>query len=884
MTKMRKYLVLSSLLIAAGALHAQSGIPTFQYANSALSGSCSGTPPIQIVFSTGAFYGCVSGTWTLLNAAGSTGFPIIIGSTSIGADSTTTEVTGLSVNGVTLSTAGPNTNFLNESGTYSAPTGGGSPSGPAFSIQAANSGATGFTSDSAILLNTTTHALEVGGAISGNAFTLTNLSAIPAPWTMDVTSPATVLASLGGAPVNAPDFTGGMTVDSPTGGNEGTGTVNVSSGYYVNGIGPMVITYGDPGQFTEYNGSSHYQIQANNQLSSINGNALTAANAGTFGSTNYYVLFSNTVTGSAGDAGPCALNNVWYNAITSAVSGCVSAPVSGSGTKITNGGIFSAYSQDSALEPVGLISNGYAYANGVKAYSYNNLVSDLAGLTSGVVLVGQECDIQPSNPTSAYTGGVCFRAVIPYTGSPSNTGLYPFDAFEISNNVAGTYWTNGINSYIGAFNSSGTVFNINANGTATSSSGNFNCPNLMNAYEAYWTGSANAFERWQLGCVVASGTNPSTDWFKVQHSGAPGGQISNFDLTGGIQLELDGATSGSAFLSVAATGGLLNLGSTNATVDTSGNMTVVSCTGCGGSGGSAFYQPYGGTTTGSVNVMAATISPAPANLAAMLGVPVSFLPNLANTTTTPTINFNSFGAETIVKCGSLALVSGDLSTTAVAVVIWNGTNMQLQNPQNTICQPAANGTFQATTFQISGGTFRASAITGTTTVEGGQQSTNSSQPGALILQGGPNTSTGNAGNVFVEAGAASGAGQQGILNTQQSFTIAAATTIGYTMAMTTTSDKVQPSPIGGFNNVGVAASVGGTTAQIYVVSSGKVLTVFDGTPVVGDVACYPPASTGTIGLAHDNGSTACTLGEALGIVTGQVSGTGSGATATVLIK
>jgi len=281
--------------------------------------------------------------------------------------------------------------------------------------------------------------------------------------------------------------------------------------------------------------------------------------------------------------------------------------------------------------------------------------------------------------------------------------------------------------------------------------------------------------------------------------------------------------------------------------------------------------------------MTATLSPAPASLSAMLGMPTTFLPNLANTTTTPTINFNGFGAETIVKCGSLALAAGDLATNTQAVVIWNGTNFVLQNPQNTICQPNANGNFQAATFQTNGGEFRAGSVTQTTTVQGGQQSTSSSVPGALILQGGPNTSTGGAGSATLEGGAAT-SGQQGFANIQQSFTIASATTVGYVLSMTTTADVVQAAPLGSTNNVGIAATAGGTNAQLYVASHGKILTKFDGTPVVGDLACAPPASTGTAGLAHDNGSTACPTGQKLGVITGQVSGTGSGATATVLVE
>jgi hypothetical protein len=133
-------------------------------------------------------------------------------------------------------------------------------------------------------------------------------------------------------------------------------------------------------------------------------------------------------------------------------------------------------------------------------------------------------------------------------------------------------------------------------------------------------------------------------------------------------------------------------------------------------------------------------------------------------------------------------------------------------------------------------------------------------------------------------GANTSTGQHGSANVRQSFTIAASTTVGYVMSMTTTADKVEPAGLGSTNNVGIATTVGGTNAQLYVATQGALLTVFDGTPVVGDFACAPPTSTGTVGLAHDNGITACPAGQTLGVVTGQVSGTGSGATATVLLQ
>src|ERR1700750_2118218 len=69
--------------------------------------------------------GVVSGTGADCGAGGGSGFPITLGSTSIAASSTTTAVTGLSVNGVTLQSGGSSSLFLNQAGAYVSAGGGG---------------------------------------------------------------------------------------------------------------------------------------------------------------------------------------------------------------------------------------------------------------------------------------------------------------------------------------------------------------------------------------------------------------------------------------------------------------------------------------------------------------------------------------------------------------------------------------------------------------------------------------------------------------------------------------------------------------------------------------------------------------------------------------
>lgn len=309
--------------------------------------------------------------------------------------------------------------------------------------------------------------------------------------------------------------------------------------------------------------------------------------------------------------------------------------------------------------------------------------------------------------------------------------------------------------------------------------------------------------------------------------------------------------------------------------------------------GNGVYVPvggyYGGMATGAVNVLAISLATGldTPTLAQLTGVPITFIPNLANTTTTPTLTINALAATTIVKGTSTALVAGDIPLSTPAVVIYNGTNFILQNPQVGITQTSSVGNFTTgSNLLVTGGQITANSVTGNLTYGSSNAFTisSSSNAGTATLRAANNSGTGNAGNTMVQAGAASGGGQQGFANVQQSFTTASALAATFeAVSMTTTADQVAASATGSTTNVGIAQTIGGTGTALFVVSHGKTTARFDGTPVIGDVACYP-LSGGTVGLLHDNGSTACTLGESAGVVTGQVSGTGSGATATVEIK
>ena len=106
---------------------------------------------------------------------------------------------------------------------------------------------------------------------------------------------------------------------------------------------------------------------------------------------------------------------------------------------------------------------------------------------------------------------------------------------------------------------------------------------------------------------------------------------------------------------------------------------------------------------GTAQAQTATLSPALAAMAA--GVQVCWLPLAANTGAAPTLAVNGLTATNITKFGTVALVANDITTTAVACVIHDGTRWQLQNPQTN------NGT--VTSVGFTGGLI--SVATSTTT-------------------------------------------------------------------------------------------------------------------------------------------------------------------------
>ena len=79
--------------------------------------------------------------------------------------------------------------------------------------------------------------------------------------------------------------------------------------------------------------------------------------------------------------------------------------------------------------------------------------------------------------------------------------------------------------------------------------------------------------------------------------------------------------------------------------------------------------------TGTTNTMVATMSPAPATLADLLGVPI-YIKVAASNTGATTLNLNAFGGIAVTTSSLNALSSAALTAGGIITVIYDGTRFQ----------------------------------------------------------------------------------------------------------------------------------------------------------------------------------------------------------------
>lgn len=148
----------------------------------------------------------------------------------------------------------------------------------------------------------------------------------------------------------------------------------------------------------------------------------------------------------------------------------------------------------------------------------------------------------------------------------------------------------------------------------------------------------------------------------------------------------------------------------------------------------------------------------------------------------------------------------------------------------------------------------------------------SGQLGGILLQGSMNASS-NAGakpgSAYLVAGGLSNAtpsssAVEGMVLIQ-TFGIKGTTVTqwGVECPSSTTQYAVTDCPLGAINVIGIASTVANPVGLIL---DGEAIVALDAAGTVGDKICAPIAATGTVGKAHDNGTTACVLGQGLGVI------------------
>jgi hypothetical protein len=172
---------------------------------------------------------------------------------------------------------------------------------------------------------------------------------------------------------------------------------------------------------------------------------------------------------------------------------------------------------------------------------------------------------------------------------------------------------------------------------------------------------------------LVSISSPSSGLYDLVDSGIAlsSGQISTSSLTGVLSTSNGGTGTGSNFAAHRFFGNSATSSAAPAEFLLSTNDTSVNWYGAG---------------SGTANAQTVTLPvTSPATLSLTSGLEVHWLPSAANTTSTPTLAVNSLTAHSITKCGTAVLAPNDLTTTAIARAVYDGSNFQLQNPQAQPC-------------------------------------------------------------------------------------------------------------------------------------------------------------------------------------------------------
>ncbi len=341
--------------------------------------------------------------------------------------------------------------------------------------------------------------------------------------------------------------------------------------------------------------------------------------------------------------------------------------------------------------------------------------------------------------------------------------------------------------------------------------------------------------------ISAPGTGNCGTPSANQHTGNL--SLTNLNAYGNITL--NGATSGSSVLSVTATGGTLNLGSTNAMVDSSGDISGVSAT---------------FTTPANSSLVPLTVSQGALSTSFPLAA-LSITSEDDGATNVPALSIAETWNDTTNRLAGPALSLSVTNTSSapsskVMQILVGGSPIFNVTPTGIVQSAEYGALTNASTANFCGG-----VCTGTlTNVEGGaifQGMDNSNTVSATagggfgILRGGMLT------GASITAGAVEGVVQVGEGYCESCSVIAA---VGDVVCGTATAFTVTDCATSASNIIGIATI---TSNPIGVVSYGLAIVKLDNASTVGHTVCM---STTTVGEGHDNVLAACAAGGAIGVV------------------
>lgn len=124
------------------------------------------------------------------------------------------------------------------------------------------------------------------------------------------------------------------------------------------------------------------------------------------------------------------------NTTAEPITGCMTVPSSSTAHQADGGGFFITNSSTST-NAVGVYSQARCLANSTACWGANFVSRDAGGLTTGLTLYGNEIDVNPLSPTTAYSGVTGFLMEL----NTPVTGVFPGNgAFYVNSSTRNSQW------------------------------------------------------------------------------------------------------------------------------------------------------------------------------------------------------------------------------------------------------------------------------------------------------------------------------------------------------------------------------------------------------------------------------------------------------------